>query len=112
MATFMSSTSMNWTRPTLQLRLEHFTRGLTREHAHETAQVIVRAFVDQCFRVCANAPHVSSPPRPSRSSSFGHDTPAHVERRCRFTYSFCCSWAALSAAPSASATDRRMAVAA
>jgi len=103
---------MNWTRATLQLRLEHFTSGLAREHAHKSTQLIVRLRVDLRVQVRASAPYVSSSPRPSRSSSFGHDTPAHVERRCWFTYSFCCGWAALSAAPSASATDRRMAVAA
>jgi hypothetical protein len=95
----------------LHFRLEHFTRGLTREGAHESAQVIVHARIDLVVRVSANALPFPSPPRPFCSSSFGHDTPAHVERRCRFTYSFCCGWAALSAAPSASATDRRVAVA-
>ena len=61
----MSSTSMNWTRPTLQLRLEHFTSGLAREHAHKSAQMIVRARVDLVVRVRADAPNVSSPQHPS-----------------------------------------------
>ena len=69
---------------TLHFRLEHFTCGLTREHADESAQVIVRARVDLVVRVRANALHFPSLPGSSCSSSFGHDTPAHVERRCRF----------------------------
>jgi hypothetical protein len=50
---------------TLDFRLEHFTCGLTREDAHESEQVIVRARVDLVVRVRANAPNVSSPPHPS-----------------------------------------------
>jgi hypothetical protein len=112
MATFIASTSLNRLGMALHFCLEHFACGLTREDAHEGTQVIVRTRVDLVVRVRPNALRIPSPPRPSCSSSFGHDTPAHVERRCRFPDSFCCGWAALGAAPSASATDRRIAVAA
>jgi hypothetical protein len=96
----------------LHFRLEYFTCSLTRKYAHESAEMILHERLDRVIRVRANALHLPSLLGSSCSSSFGHDTPAHVERRCWFTYSFCCVWAALSAAPSASATDRRIAVAA
>jgi hypothetical protein len=50
---------------TLHFRLEQFACGLTRQDVHESAQMIVRARVDLVVYVSANAPHVSSPPRPS-----------------------------------------------
>ncbi|MBI2835205.1 MAG: hypothetical protein HYX76_12340 [Acidobacteria bacterium] len=56
---------MNRTRPKLQLRLEHFTRGLTRELAHEGTQLIVHARIDLVGRLCANTLPFSSPPRQS-----------------------------------------------
>jgi hypothetical protein len=50
---------------TLHFRLEHFTCGLAREHADESAQVVVGTRVDLLIHVRANALHVSSPTRPS-----------------------------------------------
>jgi len=70
---------MNGFRSALDACLEHFTSGLAREHAYEGTQLIVRLRVELFPRVRANALHFLSPPRPSCSSSFGHDTPAHVE---------------------------------
>jgi hypothetical protein len=68
MATFMAlRPSMNGFRSALAVCLECFTSGLAREHAHEGAQLIVRLRVELFPRVRANAPHISSPRRPSCS---------------------------------------------
>jgi len=74
---------MNEFRSALDFCFEYFTSGLAREYADERAQVIVWMRVDLVVvRVRANGLHVPSSPRASCSSSFGHDTPAHSERRC------------------------------
>jgi hypothetical protein len=86
MATFTSCTSLNPSRSLLQLQLEALACCLPRQGANERAKGYVRAVVaaSTVFHASAN-PVPSAAPR-SWSSSLGHDTPAHSERRCR-----CCS---------------------
>jgi hypothetical protein len=50
---------------TLHFHLEHFTSRLAREHADESAQVVVGTRVDLPIHARANALHVSSSTRPS-----------------------------------------------
>jgi hypothetical protein len=66
------------------LRLEQLPRSLTGQRSDESAQMLVTLRVDLVGRVRANVRPMLSPPLAPMSSSFGHDTPAHVERRCRF----------------------------
>jgi hypothetical protein len=67
------------------LRLEQLARGLTGKRSGEGAQRLVTARVDLVVRVRASVRPMLSPPLTPMTSSFGHDTPAHVERRCRFS---------------------------
>jgi hypothetical protein len=67
------------------LRLEQFPRSLMGKRSDESAQMIVTLRVDLVVRVRANVRPMSSPALAPMLSSFGHDTPAHVERRCRFS---------------------------
>ena len=66
------------------LRLEQLARSLTGKRSDESAQMLVTLRVDLVVRVRANVRPMLSPPLAPLPSSFGHDTPAHVERRCRF----------------------------
>ena len=81
------------------LRLEQLARSLTGQRSDESAQMLVTLRVDLVVRVRANVRSMLSPPLAPMSSSFGHDTPAHVERRCRFRVLVLQWMAALSAAP-------------
>ena len=65
------------------LRLEKLARSLTGKRSDEGAQRLVTPRVDLVVRVRASVRPMSSPPLAPMSSSFGHDTPAHLERRCR-----------------------------
>ena len=66
------------------LRLEQLARSLTGKRSDKSAQRLVTLRVDLVVRVRANVRPMLSPPLAPMPSSFGHDTPAHVERRCRF----------------------------
>jgi len=81
------------------LCLEQLARSLTGKRSDESAQMLVTLRVDLVVCVRASARSISSPPLEPMPSSFGHDTPAHIERRCWFQCSLCSGWAALSAAP-------------
>jgi len=67
-----------------QLRLEQLPRSLTGQRSDVSAQMLVTLRVDLVVRVRANVRPMLLPPLAPTPSSFGHDTPAHVERRCRF----------------------------
>jgi hypothetical protein len=95
------------------LRLEQLARSLTGKRSDKSAQRLVTLRVDLVVRVRASVRPMLSPPLAPMSWSFGHDTPAHVERRFAIRgVRDGDEWAALSAAPDASTTDRRRAVAA
>ena len=66
------------------LRLEQLARSLAGKRSNEGAQGLVTLRVDLVVRVRASVRSMLSPPLAPMPSSFGHDTPAHVERRCRF----------------------------
>jgi hypothetical protein len=86
MATFTAFTSLNSRRSLLQFSLEALTCGLARQRANERTERSICGVIGLCGIPCLRA---SAPPPAafrSWSSSFGHDTPAHSERRCR-----CCS---------------------
>ncbi|MGB2715414.1 MAG: hypothetical protein WBC51_14630 [Vicinamibacterales bacterium] len=76
--------SMNLCKVARSLRLEQLPRSLTGKRSDESAQMLVTLRVDLVVRVRANVRPMLSPPLAPMPSSFGHDTPAHVERRCRF----------------------------
>jgi hypothetical protein len=69
---------MNRLRLGLHMRIKGLARGLTRERADESTQ----AMIDRIIGSPASWPACLSSPAAWYSSSFGHDTPAHVERRC------------------------------
>ena len=75
---------MNLCGVTRPLRLEQLARSLTGKRSDEGAQRLVTLRIDLAVRVRAGVRPMLSPPLPPIRSSFGHDTPAHVERRCRF----------------------------
>jgi hypothetical protein len=66
------------------LRLEQLARGLTGKRSDKSAQRLVTLRVDLVVPVRASVRSMLLSPLAPMSSSFGHDTPAHVERRCRF----------------------------
>jgi len=95
------------------LRLEQLPRSLTGKRSDESAQMLVTPRVNLVVRVRANVrPMLSSPPLAPMPSSFGHDTPAHVERRCRFRVLVLLWLGSTECGSDASTTDRRRAVAA
>jgi hypothetical protein len=75
---------MNLRGVALPLRFEQLARSLTGKRSDEGAQRLVTLRVDLVVRVRANVRPMLSPSLAPMPSSFGHDTPAHVERRCRF----------------------------
>jgi hypothetical protein len=75
---------MSLRRVTLLSRLEELARRLTCKYSDEGAQIVVTSRVDLAVHVRASVRPTFSPPPAPMSSSFGHDTPAHVERRCWF----------------------------
>ena len=76
---------MNVCGVTLQLRLEQFARSLSGERTNKPAQTVFATRIDLVVRVLTSSRSTFSPPLTPLPSSFGHDTPAHLERRCRFT---------------------------
>jgi hypothetical protein len=89
------------------LRLEQLARSLTGKRSGEGAQRLVTARVDLVVRVPANVRAMLSPPLAPISSSFGHDTPAHVERRCRFRARSAVNVGSTECGSHASTTDKR-----
>jgi hypothetical protein len=81
---------------------EDFARRLPREHSNERAKRIVIPEVRRRLRVARSGRRKASSASASSVSSFGHDTPAHVERRFVVRGRSCGNErAALSAAPNA-----------
>jgi hypothetical protein len=64
-----------------KLRLEHFTRRLPRQNSYERAKRLVAWCINRRARSATNDLRNTSSALASFASSFGHDTPAHVERR-------------------------------
>jgi hypothetical protein len=89
------------------LRLEQLPRSLTGKRSDESAQMLVTLRVDLVVRVRANVRPMLSPPLAPMPSSFGHDTPAHVERRCRFRARSAVNVGSTECGSHASTTDRR-----
>jgi hypothetical protein len=94
------------------LRLEQLARGLTGKRSNEGAQRLVTLRVDLLVRVRACGRSMLSTPVAPMLASFGHDTPAHVERRCRFRVLVLQWMGSTECGSDASTTDRRRAVAA
>jgi hypothetical protein len=92
------------------LRVEQVPRSLTGKRSDESAQMLVTLRVDLVVRVRANVRSILSPPLAPMPSSFGHDTPAHVERRCRFRVLVLLGMGSTECGSDASTTDRRGAV--
>jgi hypothetical protein len=84
MATFMPGASMTLFGLTLHARLEQLARSLAGKCSDEGAQRLVTLCADLGVHARASVRSMLSPPLTPMPSSFGHDTPAHVERRCRF----------------------------
>ena len=103
---------MNLCGVTFHLRLEQLARSLAGKRSDEGAQRLVTLRVDLVVRVRASARPMLSPPLAPMPSSFGHDTPAHVERRCRFRVLVLLWMGSTECGSDASTTDRRRAVAA
>jgi hypothetical protein len=64
-----------------KLRLERFARRLPRQNSYERAEHIVACRINRHGCSATNDWRNTSSLLPSFASSFGHDTPAHVERR-------------------------------
>jgi hypothetical protein len=86
MATFMPGASMNLCGLTLHARLEQLARGLAGKCSDEGAQRLVTPRADLSVRGRTSVRSMLPPSLAPMPSSFGHDTTAHSERRCR-----CCS---------------------
>jgi hypothetical protein len=67
-----------------KLGLERFARRLSRQNSYERANRIVAWRVNRRARSATNGWRNTSSSPSSFLSPFGHDTPAHVERRSRF----------------------------
>ena len=85
-----------------RLAFEEVTSRLPREHSYERAKCVIASRLGRLGRQVTNESRKTSSSLSSFASSFGHDTPAHVERR------FVTrgvrdgdGWAALCAAPNA-----------
>jgi hypothetical protein len=86
-----------------KLRLERFARRLPRQNSYERAKHIVACRINRHGCSATNDWRNTSSSLASFASSFGHDTPAHVERRLAIRgVRDGDEWAALSAAPNAS----------
>jgi len=72
---------MDSRRRAAQLGLEELACCLPREHPHERANCVITSCVDRRRRKAASRSRKTSSSLASFASSFGHDTPAHVERR-------------------------------
>jgi hypothetical protein len=94
------------------LRLEQLARSLTGECSDESAQRLVTLRVDLVVRLRASVWSMLSPPLAPMPSSFGHDTPAHLERRCRLRVLVLQWMGSTECGSDVSTTDRQRAVAA
>ena len=101
---------MSLRRVTLLLRLEELAGRLARKYSDEGAQIVVTSRVDLAVRVRASVRPMFSPPLAPMPSSFGHDTPAHIERRYRFRVLVLRWMGSTECGSDASTTDRRRAV--
>ena len=102
-ADFHGFTSMDDRCVASKLRLERFARRLPRQNSYERAKHIVACRINRHGCSATNDWRNTSSSLASFASSFGHDTPAHVERRLAIRgVRDGDEWAALSAAPNAS----------
>jgi len=93
---------MDSRRRSAALGLEDFARSLPREHADERAERFVSSAINCRRQIATRVRHNSSSSLALPASSFGHDTPAHVERRfVVLGVRDGDEWAAQSAAPNA-----------
>ena len=74
-------TSVDSRRRAAQLGLEDFACRLPREHPHERAERVVGSGINCRRRIARRVRRNSSSSPALSASSFGHDTPANVERR-------------------------------
>src|SRR3954471_6966826 len=98
------TTSPQWrTSGWPRLGFEQLASRLPREDSYEHAECVITARLHQLRRRdVTNDPRKPSSSLASFASSFGHDTPAHVQRRFAIRGVRCGDeWAALSAAPNA-----------
>jgi hypothetical protein len=72
---------MDRRRRAAQLGLEELACCLPREHPHERAERVVGSGINCRRRIATRVRRNSSSSPALSASSFGHDTPAHVERR-------------------------------
>jgi hypothetical protein len=77
-------TSVENFRSATQLGFEQLASRPPREYAHECAECVVTSRLDRRRRKMTNRSRRTSSSRSSFASSFGHDTPAHIERRFGF----------------------------
>ena len=85
-----------------RLGFEQLPSRLPGEHAHERAKCVIAWRVDRRRRKLTIDSRRTSSSLASSAFSFGHDTPAHVQRRFAIRGVRCGDeWAALSAAPNA-----------
>jgi len=86
-----------------RLAFEQLTSRLPREHSHERPKCVINSRLTRLGRNVTSDLWNTSSSLASFASSFGHDTPAHVERRLAIRgVRDGDEWAALSAAPNAS----------
>jgi hypothetical protein len=78
---FHDFTSMDRRRRAAQLGLEDLACSLPREHPHQPAERVVSSGISRRRRVATWLRRNSSSSLALSASSFGHDTPANVERR-------------------------------
>jgi hypothetical protein len=103
---------MNLCGLTLHARLEQLARSMAGKCSDEGAQRLVTLRTDLGVDGRASVRSMLSPPLALMPSSFGHDTPAHVERRFRFRVLVLQWMGSTECGADASTTDRRRAVAA
>jgi hypothetical protein len=80
-ADFHDFTSVENFRLAARLGFEQLASRLPREHSYERAKRIVALRVIRPVRDATNQRRNTSRSLSTSASSFGHDTPAHVERR-------------------------------
>jgi hypothetical protein len=81
---FHDFTSVDNRRLAAQLGLEDLACRLPREHAYERAKCGISSAINGRRRTATRVRRNSSSSPALSASSFGHDTPAHVERRSWF----------------------------
>jgi hypothetical protein len=95
-------TSVENFRLAARLAFEQLTSRLPREYSHERPKCVINSRLTRLGRNVTNDLWNTSSSLSSFASSFGHDTPAHVERRFAIRgVRYSDKWAALSAAPNA-----------